>query len=78
MPELPPAGSPIRRPAGRRVCAPNRGLSQLAASFFGFLCQGIRRAPMLSSLGFAYLPGARAPGDQMLATTLFNLMSIYG
>ena len=49
MPELLPAGSPIRRPAGRRVCAPNRGLSQLAASFIGFLCQGIRRAPVISS-----------------------------
>ena len=49
MPELLPAGSPIRRPAGRRVCAPNRGLSQLAASFVGFLCQGIRRAPCISS-----------------------------
>ena len=46
-PRLP--GSPIRRPAGHRVCAPNRGLSQLAASFFGFLCQGIRRAPYISS-----------------------------
>ena len=43
------AGSPIRRPAGRRVCAPNRGLSQLAASFVGFPCQGIRRAPCISS-----------------------------
>ena len=49
MPELLPAGSPIRRSAGRRVCAPNRGLSQLAASFVGFLCQGIRRAPCISS-----------------------------
>ena len=40
------AGSPIRRPAGREgVSPPNRGLSQLAASFIGFLCQGIRRAP---------------------------------
>ena len=42
------AGSPIRRPAGRRVCAPNRGLSQLAASFVGSMCQGIRRAPCVS------------------------------
>ena len=48
MPGLLLAGSPIRRPAGRRVCAPNRGLSQLAASFIGFLCQGIRRAPYVS------------------------------
>ena len=34
--------------------------------------------PCYLRFGFAYLPGARAPGDQMLATTLFNLMSIYG
>ena len=32
-------GSPIRRPPGRRMCAPRRGLSQLAASFIGSLCQ---------------------------------------
>ncbi len=41
-------GSPIRRPPGRRMCAPRRGLSQLAASFIGSLCQGIRRAPVVS------------------------------
>ena len=29
--------------------APPRRLSRLAASFFGFLCQGIRRAPLTSS-----------------------------
>ena len=46
---LPPLGCPIRRSAGRRVCAPHRGLSQLATSFFGFLCQGIHRAPLVSS-----------------------------
>ena len=45
-------GFPIRRPAGRRACAPRRGLSQLAASFFGFQCQGIHRAPSTSSLRF--------------------------
>ena len=45
-------GFPIRRPAGRRACAPRRGLSQLAASFFGFQCQGIHRAPLTSSLRF--------------------------
>ena len=44
----PPPGSPIRRPADQRLSAPPRGLSQLAASFFDFLCQGIRRAPMVS------------------------------
>ena len=42
-------GFPIRRPAGPRACAPHRGLSQLAASFVGFLCQGIRRLPLPSS-----------------------------
>ena len=36
------------RPPGRRMCAPRRGLSQLAASFIGSLCQGIRRAPVVS------------------------------
>ncbi len=41
-------GSPIRRPAGQRPCAPHRGLSQLVTSFFGFLCQGIHRAPFPS------------------------------
>ena len=41
-------GSPIRRPADRRVCAPTHGLSRLAASFFGSMCQGIRRAPVTS------------------------------
>ena len=44
-----PSGSPIRRPADRRACAPPRGLSQLDASFVGFLCQGIRRLPLKSS-----------------------------
>ncbi len=36
---------PFGDPPGRRMCAPRRGLSQLAASFIGSLCQGIRRAP---------------------------------
>ena len=49
MPGLLLAGSPIRRPAGRRVCAPNRGLSQLAASFFACWHQGIHRTPLLTS-----------------------------
>ena len=47
---LPPLGSPIRESPDRRPFAPPRGLSQLAAPFFGFLCQGIRRAPLTSSL----------------------------
>ena len=45
----PQQGSPIRRSAGRRVLAPHRGLSQLATSFIGFLCQGIHRVPLISS-----------------------------
>ena len=46
---LPQAGFPIRNPAGQRVLAPHRGLSQLAASFIGFPCQGIHRVPLVSS-----------------------------
>lgn len=46
---LPRAGSPIRRSAGRRLFAPDRGLSQLATSFVDFLCQGIHRVPLVSS-----------------------------
>ena len=38
-------GSPIRRSPDQGVFATPRGLSQLAASFVDFLCQGIRRAP---------------------------------
>ena len=74
------AGSPIRRPAGRRVCAPNRGLSQLAASFVGFLCQGIRRAPMLSSLvSHTFRGRSRAPAIRcLLLPYIVNLMSICG
>ena len=45
----PLAGSPIRESPDRRPFAPPRGLSQLAAPFFGFPCQGIRRAPAVSS-----------------------------
>ena len=44
-----PPGFPIRRPTGHRACAPHRGLSQLATSFFGFQCQGIHRVPFPSS-----------------------------
>ena len=46
---FPLAGSPIRRSAGQRLFAPHRSLSQLATSFFGFLCQGIHRVPLISS-----------------------------
>ena len=52
---LPRAGFPIRRPAGRRPCAPLRRLSQLVASFVGFPCQGIRRVPLVSSRTFSCL-----------------------
>ena len=38
---LPHAGFPIRISAGRRLFAPYRSFSQLAASFFGSYCQGI-------------------------------------
>ena len=34
----------------KRVCAPRRRLSQLAASFIDCLCQGIHRAPVISSI----------------------------
>ena len=50
----PPSGSPIRRSAGQRVCAPRRSLSQLVTSFVGFLCQGIHRAPLPSSSQMAW------------------------
>ena len=39
---LPHAGFPIRTSAGRRLFAPYRSFSQLAESFFGSYCQGIR------------------------------------
>ena len=47
--DRPRAGSPIRAPPDRRPCAPPRGLSRLAAPFVGSPCQGIRRAPWVSS-----------------------------
>ena len=40
---------PFGDPRVERACAPNRGLSQLVASFVGFLCQGIHRLPLPSS-----------------------------
>ena len=46
-------GFPIREPPDRRPFAPPRGLSQLAAPFVDFLCQGIRRAPLTSSRTFS-------------------------
>ena len=47
--DLPLLGCPIRRSAGQSLCAARRGLSQLVTSFFDFLCQGIHRAPLVSS-----------------------------
>ena len=41
---------PFGDPRVERASAPNRGLSQLVASFVGFLCQGIHRLPLPSSL----------------------------
>ena len=51
----PLAGSPIRAPRDLRPFAPPPGLSRLAAPFVGFLRQGIRRAPISSSLS-AWFP----------------------
>ena len=51
-------GSPIRRPRDRSPRAAPPGLSRLAASFFGFPCQGIRRAPLLPSRPFGRGAGA--------------------
>ena len=42
------SGSPIRRSADQSVCATPRSLSQLATSFFDFLCQGIHRMLLIS------------------------------
>ena len=65
----PQQGSPIRRSAGRRMCAPRRGLSQLAASFIGSLCQGIRRAPVVSC--------GTASGPRDIHVSLINLINRY-
>ena len=72
---LAPAGSPIRRSAGRRACAPRRSLSQLAASFVGFLCQGIHRAPFPSSLLHA-VPLLRWLGHQVAYIAIRCLFAI--
>ena len=61
---LPLLGSPIRESPDRRPFAPPRGLSQLAAPFVGFPCQGIRRAPAVSSSrgpGGTHPPGKCQP-----------------
>ena len=54
------AGCPIRIPPGQRPCAPNRGFSQLVASFFASVSQGIRHAPSSSSP--SYSPPIRRTG----------------
>ena len=41
-------GCPIRKSPDQCVFAAPRSLSQLAASFFGIQCQGIRRVPLIS------------------------------
>ncbi len=53
-------GFPIRIPTDQGLLAAPRGVSPLAASFFGTLPQGIRRVPFFASyfLGILYLPSA--------------------
>ena len=41
-------GSPIRKSAVHRICAPLRSLSQLVTSFIGSWCQGIPLAPFIA------------------------------
>ena len=41
-------GSPIRRSAGQRICAPHRSFSQLVTSFIGSQCQGIHLMLLLT------------------------------
>ena len=57
------------RPPGRRMCAPRRGFSQLAAPFIGSLCQGIRRAPVVSC--------GTASGPRDIHVSLINLINRY-
>ena len=45
---LPWLGFPIRTSAGLRIFAPYRSLSQLIASFFGYRCQGIHPALLVT------------------------------
>ena len=58
-PDLPaagllPQGSPIRTPADRRMLAPTRGFSQLAASFFGVWL--LRHPPRALNTLTSYIP----------------------
>ena len=50
---LPPSGICVLPEVRGRACASRRSLSQLVASFVGFLCQGIHRAPLPSSYPMA-------------------------
>ena len=45
---LRPPGFPIRRSVHQSSLAAPHGLSQLATSFIGFRCQGIRHTPLVS------------------------------
>ena len=45
---FPASGFPIRRPPDHRLLAPPRSVSPPAASFIGFLPQGILRMPLLT------------------------------
>ena len=51
VPESLPAGCPIRKSAGQRLFAPDRGLSQLITSFFASESLGILHAPFSPFLG---------------------------
>ena len=78
---------PFGDPRVWRACAPNRGLSQLVTSFVGFLCQGIHRVRLPSSLRwprtYTYVaPGAFAPGaircDLLEKRKLFVFVTLCG
>ena len=53
---------PFGDPRVWRACAPNRGLSQLVTSFVGFLCQGIHRVRLPSSLRWLVRTHTLRPG----------------
>jgi hypothetical protein len=47
-------GCPIRRSTGLRLFPPIRSVSQVVASFIGFLYQGIRHMPLVTYPKFLY------------------------
>ena len=51
-------GCPIRKSAGKRVFAPDRGLSQLVTSFFASESLGILHVPFSPFLSLLKLQGA--------------------